>query len=293
MEKEINLRDYLEIITKRWYLVLASTIVAALLIGMPSLSKKVLFEAKAALLLKNENSSIGQLVGIQNLFGIKTGGQEENFPVLLQSRSVAAKVLDDLALTKKIKGWDAPQIKKQDLISSVQNMAKFSDKGGLFEIKVITDDPILSADIANAFAQAGADFWNKLNYTEARKKREYIESQLPRVDADLRRAEAALKKFSLISPNSLSLQGIEFKRLEREYLIQDTIYTMLRKEYESAKIEESKELAPFSMIDPAEKPLKPMKSTVLYDFIIGAIMGMLIGIFMSFGIEYWEKTGNK
>jgi uncharacterized protein involved in exopolysaccharide biosynthesis len=291
MENEINLRDYLEVVAKRWYLVLVSMVIAALLIGLPSISKKSLYEAKAALLLKGQNNA-QQLGGIQNILGVvgitKKG---EDFPILLQSRAVATKVLDDLSLTKRIKGWDAPQVKKQNLVSAVQNMVKFSDKGGLFEIKAVTDDPALSTDVANVFAQAGADLWNKLNYTEARKKREYIESQLPRVDSDLRNAELALKKFSLISPNDLSLQGIEFKRLEREYLIQDAIYTMLKKEYASAKIDESKEIEPFSMIDPAEKPLKPMKSNIPYDFAIGAIMGSLIGIFLAFGIEYWERSG--
>jgi uncharacterized protein involved in exopolysaccharide biosynthesis len=291
MENEINLRDYLEVVVKKWYLVLASMVIAALLIGLPSLSKKSLYEAKAALLLKEQNST-QQLGGIQNILGVvgitKKG---EDFTILLHSRAVAARVLDDLDLTRRIRGWNAPEVKRQNIVFAVQNMAKFSEKDGLYEIKVITDNPVLSADIANGFAKAGADLWNKLNYTEARKKREYIESQLPRVDSDLRKAEMALKKFSLISPNDLSLKGIEFKRLEREYLIQDAIYTMLKKEYASAKIEESKEIEPFSMIDPAERPLKPLKSNVFYDFIIGAVMGLLIGIFISFGLEYWEKTG--
>ena len=47
MENEINLRDYLEVVAKRWYLVLVSMVIAALLIGLPSISKKSLYEAKA------------------------------------------------------------------------------------------------------------------------------------------------------------------------------------------------------------------------------------------------------
>lgn len=293
MEEEVNLREYIEVIYKKRILILAITITVALLVGLPSLSKKDIYEAKAALILKENSTTIqNPFAGMQNLFGMKSNNGA-NFPILLQSRAVAAEVLDNLQLAKRIKGWDAPGVKRQNLITAVQSMVKFSvsNKEGFFEIKATTDDPSLSADIANAFAVAGEEYWNKMSYTEARKKREYIENQLPRVDADLKRAETSLKKFALISPQAFSLTGVEFKRLQREYEIQDTIYTMLRKEYESAKIDESKEVEPFAMIDPAEKLLSPIKPKVFLSFMTGIMMGLIGGVLLAFVSEYWEKTG--
>jgi uncharacterized protein involved in exopolysaccharide biosynthesis len=265
---------------------------ASLLVGLPTFSKKNAYEAKVALLLKGNTGGLGSPSSLAGLLGINMSStQGGTFPILLQSRVVAEGVLEGANLTKRIKGWDSPQTRKQDLISQVQNLAKFSDKGGLFEIKVVTDDPNLSADIANTYARAGADYWKKMNYTEARKKREYIESQLPRVEWDLKRAEESLKRFSLISPSTVNLQGVEFGRLQREYEIQNSAYTMMRKEYESAKLDESKEVDPFSMIDPAEPATIPIKPKVMLNFVIGAILGLFGGSFMAFGLEYWEKTG--
>lgn len=289
--EELNLHDYIEVIIKRWYMVLFATLIMAFVVGIPSLSKKGIYEAKAALLLKNNVDTLSQLSNPQNLLGLKITSNGASFPILIKSRAVANQVLNDLNLTKRIKGWDAPGIQRQDLISSVQSMVTFSDKSGLFEVKAQSADPILSTDLANAFAKSGADIWDKLNYTEARKKREYIEGQIPRVDADLRKSENALKKFSLISPSIFSLSGVEFKRLQREYDIQDAIYTILRKEYENAKIEESKTIEPFSVIDPAEIPLKPLPPRIVLNFVIGSIMGVFLGIFLSLSLEYWEKTG--
>jgi uncharacterized protein involved in exopolysaccharide biosynthesis len=288
MEEEINIIDYINVLIKRWYVILLITIVAALYMGMPNISRKDLYEANASMLFK-ESGSVAQSP-LAGLLGIKSipGGGGDAFPIIILSRSVAERVLDDMELKKRIKGWDNPKIEKQELISSVQSMPKYSNEKGLFEIKVTTVDPDLSADIANAFAKAGAEFWNKMNYTEARKKREYIESQLPRVERDLKKAETSLKNFSLISPSVSDLQSVEFKRLERDYKIQEESYTLLRREYEAVKLDESKELQPFTMIDPAEKPLKPIKPKIMLNFVIGTVMGLFGGIFLAFGLEYWS-----
>jgi uncharacterized protein involved in exopolysaccharide biosynthesis len=293
MEDEINIREYLKIIWKRKYLIAFFVLLFASLMAYYSLNKRTVYESKAYVLLKSDSPSAGglsQLVGLQNLLGGGGGASSNTFPVLLTSRAVAEKVMDDLRLTERIKGWDGKDVKKGDLISAVQGMVKFSDKKGLFEIKATNGDPVVARDVANAYAVAGAEYWKKMNYTEARNKREYIESQLPRVEDGLKKAEAGLKKFSLLASGN-SLPSVDLKRRERELLIQNDTYVMLRKEYESSKLDESKELTPFSMIDPAEVPVNPVSNKLSLNILIGVVLGGFVGVFSSFFIEYWEKTG--
>jgi uncharacterized protein involved in exopolysaccharide biosynthesis len=301
MNDEINLMDFIGVIIKRWYIIALSVIVLLFVLWVPQLSKKEVYEAKAALVLKSDTSASQSAIGgLSSLLGLKAGaGGSFNFPTILASRAVAEIVLDKLDLQHRIKGWDKPDVKRQDLISAVQKMAKYDDKDGLFEITAVTEDPQLSADLANGFAAAGAEYWAKLNYTEARKKREYIEGQLPRVEASLGQAESTVKKFTMIAPGdaalqtgdlqSADLQGVEMKRLERELDIQGTTYIMLRKEYEEAKLDEAKELEPFSMIDPAEKPLKPVKGKLILNFAIALVLGTLGGTALAFGVEALNK----
>ena len=82
------------------------------------------------------------------------------------------------------------------------------------------------------------------------------------------------------------------KRLEREYEIQNAVYTMLRKEYETTLLEESKEVTPFSIVDPAEVPERPFKPRVKLNTIIGALLGVFAGLFLAFFWEYWETSGS-
>ncbi|MFA6169568.1 MAG: GNVR domain-containing protein [Candidatus Margulisiibacteriota bacterium] len=291
MDEDINLRDYLAVVLKRWPLVLIISVGSMLFFGLPSLSKDKVYEAKISVLLKESSGTNSSATGqLASMLGFKAGSGAAEFPKILNSRSVAEIVFDKLQLDKKIKGWDSPEVKKQELVGSLMSMMDISGSD-LMEIKVITKDPALAADIANVTVAAGEQYWKKINYTETRKKREYIESQLPRIEGELRRAENAIKKFTLISNDPGALQGVELKRLEREYEIQNATYIMLRKEYEAVKLDQSKELAPFSIIDPAEIPDKPLKNKVILNFVIGLVFGVFGSVFLAFFLEYWQTTG--
>lgn len=307
-DDEIDIREYIEVIRRRWKIIayLAVGIAAAALVF--SLLQKPVYEAKATILIRSGggSSSLSQFAGLAGLAGINlpsSGGSIGDLTEVLQSKTVAAKVLDDLKLKERIKDWNDPKITDQELISSVQSMLKKpKTAGNLVELKVEYADKKLAAEIANGFADALSYYWNKLNYTEAKRKKEYIESQLPRVERELKLAEQKLKSFTLLSPrggtSSSNLlgaisgsqsQGMEVARLSRELDISNSVYTMLRKEYETVKLEESKEIPPFSIVDQAVPPKFKSKPKVKFNAMIGLVLGLFSGVFMAFFQEYWDK----
>jgi tyrosine-protein kinase Etk/Wzc len=309
-DDEIDLREYIEVIRKRGKLIVLITLIFAALALVFSLLQKPLYEAKTTILIKSGGSSgsFSQLAGLAGLAGISLpsgGGNMDDLTKVLQSKAVAEKVMEDLHLRDRIEGWNNPNANYQKLISTVQGtLKKPKGDGDLVELTAEYSDPELAAEIANGYTDALTYYWNKLNYTEARKKKEYIESQLPRVEKDLSLAEQRLKSFTLLSPQGRSsstgllgtiagaqLQGVEVQRLSRELDIQNSVYTMLRKEYETVKLEESKELQPFSVIDRAIKPEVKSKPKTRLNIAIGFIMGIFVGIFGAFFQEYWEKSG--
>jgi uncharacterized protein involved in exopolysaccharide biosynthesis len=311
-DDEIDFREYIEVLRKRWKSIAYLTIGLAAAALVFSLMQSPVYEAETTILLKSGGGggSLAQFAGLAGLAGISLpsgSGNIGDITQLLQSQAVAAKVLDDLKLKERIKGWNDPQIKEQSLISGVRGMLKKPKMdGNLIDLKVEYSDPAMAAEIANGYASALSYYWNRLNYTEARKKREYIESQLPRVELDLKQAEQRFKQFTLLSPKSgvaaeglmgtaygSQSQGVELSRLTRELEIQNSIYTMLRKEYESVKLEESKEIAPFSVIDRAVKPESKSRPKVKLNAMIGLVLGLFSGVFLAFFQEYWEKSGSK
>ena len=309
-DDEIDLREYIEVIRKRWKLVAYITVGLAAAALVFSLRQKPVYEARATILVRSSgsSSSLSQFAGLAGLAGINLpsgGGSLSDLTDVLQSKAVAAKVLEDLKLRERIKGWDNPKVTDIELASAVQGMLKKPKAtSSLVELKVEYTDPKLAAEVADGFASALSYYWNRLNYTEARRKKAYIESQLPRIEKELKLAEQKLKRFTLLSPrgesSSSSLigaisgnqsQGIEVSRLSRELDISNSVYTMLRKEYESVKLEESKEIPPFSIVDQAVPPKFKSKPKVKLNTTIGIILGLFSGVFIAFFQEYWEKSG--
>ena len=309
-DDEIDLREYLDVILKRWKIIILFTLGIAVLAYLFSITQKPVYEAKTTVLIRSGGgSSLSQFAGLAGLAGISLpsgGGNIGDLSDLMQSEVVAAKVLEDLKLKERIKGWDNPMLDNHKLAMAVGGMLKKPKiSGNILEIKVEYSDPKLTAEIANGYTDAISYYWNKLNFTEAQKKREYIESQLPRVEKELKEAEDKLKKFTLLSPrggtssgllgaiSGSQSQGIEVARLSRELDIQNSVYSMLRKEYESVKLEESKEISPFSVLDKAVVPELPTKPKVKLNTMIGLVLGLFSGIFIAFFQEYWEKSSQR
>ena len=296
MEDEIDLREYINVLLKRWKVIALFTICFAAAALVYSLVQKPVYEAKATILLRtgSNGGSLAQYTGLAGLMGINiagSGGNLGDLVELLKSRAVAVKVLNDLNLTQRVKGWDNPKIKKEDLASSVSGMLKPpKTTGNIIEIKAEADNPQLAADIANEFISALSFYWNELNFTEAQKKLKYIQSELPRVESDLKLVEAKLK---LVPRSNIGFSfgsSVGVGGLQRDYEIYNSVYTMLKKELESTKLDASKEIPPFSMVDSALKTDQPTKPKIKLNTIIGLVLGLFSGIFVSFFQEYWEKS---
>src|SRR3989339_1040567 len=293
-DDDIDIREYVEVVLRRWKTIVFFVIVMVFMAFVYSLRQAPVYEASATVLVRGGGaSSLSQYAGVAGMLGLNLGGggNIEDLTELLKSKIIAAKVLDGLKLTQRIPGWDNPEIKRQNLISAVSGMVKTPKVSGkVLEIKTVSSDPQLAADLANGFVDALSFYWNELNYSEAQKKLQYIDSELPRVEKDLKTIENKLKLVPR-ADTGFSLSGQS--GVQRDYDIYNSVYIMLKKELESAKLEASKEIPPFSVVDRAEKPFSKSGPKVKLNVIVGLVLGLFVGIFMAFFMEYWEKGNNR
>jgi len=293
-DDEINLKEMIGVLFKKRNILLYCSIgfCFALIALIFSLLQQPVYESRTTILVKGASTPIsGRFAGLVSMLGL--GQQSMGFTTndlieIIRSRVVTAKVLDDLKLKEKIKGWDNPMIKRTSLISAVAGMLKSAKVfGNIIELKTETNDPQLAAELANGFINAFSYYWNELNYTEAQKKMKYIRSELPRVERELKSVEAKL----MLSPRSVTGFSLGGQGgVQREFEIYNSVYTMLKKELESAKLDTSKEIPPFSVIDVAEKPLYKIRPKTKFNVLIGLMLGLFSGIFVAFFREYWEKS---
>ena len=294
---EIDLREYVAVVRKHYKLIIKITLGFTILALLVSFVLPSVYEGKTTILIRNSSSSsssLSQYSGLASLVGVKLPGAavtSDDLIDVLQSNSVAEKVLDDLDLVHRIKGWDSTNLERQQLVDRVKKMIRKPKKpnGSVMEFIASANDAQLAADLANEYVIALSYYWNILNITEAQAKIKYITEALPSVNTDLKKIE---QKMRFTNSNGLSILSGQSTPVQRDYDIYNSVYTMLRKELESSKLEAAKDISPFSVVDKAEKPLKRSSPKIILNTLIGLILGGFAGVFTAFFQEYWEKSGN-
>ncbi|MGC9002635.1 MAG: GumC family protein [Dictyoglomus sp.] len=83
--------------------------------------------------------------------------------------------------------------------------------------------------------------------------------------------------------------GLTLSKLLRDVKVQETIYTMLLSQYEQAKIDETKETAVVSVLDPTVPSSKKSKPSTVLNVLIAGVSSIFLGIFLAFFLNFWEN----
>jgi len=199
-DDEINLLDYWRVIWKfKWLIgVLCSTsVIAAMILGL--LSPKI-YESRATIIIPKESGGGGFLSALgasgiaQQITGISLPSLTPNrdiFTSILNSRTLALKLVAQLNLKDYYKA-----LHLEDAISALNGATKITvSKVGLIKIKVEDTDPKMAADIANGYPDHLDRFMAHFGTGAAGRQRRFIEGQLTKTKADLKKAEDTLKTF--------------------------------------------------------------------------------------------------
>ncbi|MFQ6067749.1 MAG: GumC family protein, partial [bacterium] len=90
--------------------------------------------------------------------------------------------------------------------------------------------------------------------------------------------------------NKLPQQELTLARLQRSQQVNSEFYAILVKAKNKAEIESASEIGTIEVVDPAIKPLRPVKPKKGLNTLIGTILGLMLGVFFSFLVEYSDKT---
>ena len=92
--------------------------------------------------------------------------------------------------------------------------------------------------------------------------------------------------------NKLPAKEHGLARVLRDAKVNEDIYTMLAKRYEEARISEVMEPTDVQVIDIAAVPEKPVSPKKGLNTVVGAILGLFVGIGLAFMLEYLNKSVN-
>lgn len=169
MEDEINLREYLAVVKKRWKMIVLFAIVGTLIAFFNASAQPKMYKATATL-LPTDSGGGGLASALSALSfigggGGASGGEGKLIP-LLKSRAVAivvAKIIDirsiDPALADNLKLSAEEKIQSAAMILHDAIDAK-TGTTGLFEITATWKNPQIAALVANKYVEGLGKFLN-------------------------------------------------------------------------------------------------------------------------------------
>jgi uncharacterized protein involved in exopolysaccharide biosynthesis len=271
------------------------------------------FTSKSKILSSSNKNSMSQAIGLAAQFGLSlpSQGNETKWPYseILKSRTIAEGVVNKVFDTDKYGnkrsliqiltyGFKEPkhslEVYKIKAVDKLLGMVSVTEnkKTAVYTIRVNATEPILAKEINNALIKGLDDHQKKYNKAKTSKTRKFIESRISNTEKDLLSAEEALKNFTDRNrriENSPSLK-LEYERLEREVGVLIGVFTTLKQQYETTKIEDVRESDYVVILDPPHVPLKSNGLiNLIFSLIISSILGLGLALFISICKEYYQK----
>jgi tyrosine-protein kinase Etk/Wzc len=203
-----TLLDFFSVVTK-WrkllvWFVLACTVLAG---SLAAISPKW-YKSTATVFPAEQTSMFPGLEGISGLSGVLGAGralssltgrgtESDRYMAILKSETALMKVIERFDLTRVYEITSYPREKTMKALLSNTEF-ELADEGNL-AISVFDKDPQRAADMTNYFVEVLNEINSRMQATNAKANREFIEQRVEKCQNDLRAAEDTLKKFQQVS----------------------------------------------------------------------------------------------
>lgn len=245
-----------------------------------------------------------QLGGLAAQFGVSIGGGDASqspqlYADLLETRSLLWPVAQksyrirtdsgersgDLVKIFQVRD-QRPAVVRARVINSLKGAirANLASKTGVITFTVTTGNPELSLQIAQNLLEQVNVYNLSRRQEQATAERAFVEKQVDEKRSELRAAEQELETF-LESNRQYRMSpqlSLEYGRLQRSVDMRNQIYTGLLQSYETARIEEVRDLPLITVIESPELPLDPDRRGGLRKTLIGILVGLVLGGIIAF-----------
>ena len=154
---------------------------------------------------------------------------------------------------------------------------------GIVSLSIEAACPALATELADSVVAILNEFNIQTRQSTAKARRIFIEGQAADADSSLRQAEDALESF-LLRNRRFDTPDLQFQqaRLQRRVDYWQDVATGLRRQYESARIEEVNSTPVLTVIQPASLPIRASwpkrRLIVIFAVFLGALLGGTLAI---------------
>jgi uncharacterized protein involved in exopolysaccharide biosynthesis len=309
-EDTISLTDIMLTLARHLkVIIITPTILCTLTIIYVLFIAKPVYTSTAKIMSSSSGGGVSQAAGLAAQFGIAipTGQSEPKwvYPEIIKSRTLARAMLKQKFDTNEFGpqksllqiltyGNNEPEFNLDTLeIMAVKNFLEMIEvseeiKTAILTLNINASEPSLAAEINKVLIEELDAHQRKYNKAKTSDTKQFIEERIIDTEKELISAEEDLKVFmdrNRRIENSPALQ-LEKQRLGREVTVLTGVFTTLKQQLETTKIEEVKESDYVVVLDPPEAPLQRSKPNKRLMVILAGILGVGLGMVLAFVREF-------
>jgi uncharacterized protein involved in exopolysaccharide biosynthesis len=314
-EDTITLTDILLVLARQLkVIIITPSIICTIAIIYALFFTSPIYESTAKI-MSSSRSGQSQINGLASQFGINLGsGQTESqwvYPEIIKSRTLARTMLKRKFDTIEY-GPQKPLLQiltygnqkkpTKDLdtiyktgVNGVIGMIDIQQNGSFYNLTISASEPVFARDFAVALIEELDAHQREYNKAKTSEARQFIEERIIDTEMELQGAEEALKNFrdrNRRIENSPALL-LEQQRLSREETVLTGVFTTLKQQLETTKIEQVKDIDYVVVLDPPEAPLYrsgPRKKRMV---ILAGLIGIFFGMVLAFVKEYVDDNDDE
>lgn len=186
LEQEVDLLEYLRVLARRKWLILAVVVTSALTAYMVSSRMTEIYQATSTIMVKTD-SAMGTMPFVEQMMNVSRN-DIRNYMEFLKSRTIVESALARLGWYDHLPSEQVALWQRSLSVQQVQgtDVAKLS---------VESDSPEKAAAFLNTLIEVFKEHSQRMNQESARAAREFIAQQLSISEGALRRAEDALLQY--------------------------------------------------------------------------------------------------
>ncbi len=269
---EIDLRQYVGILRRWWWLWMATTLVAGLTALIVSLNITPVYKATTQLLIQ-QASNPSDVVTYSDI--MLSERLARTYAKLLTTRPVLERTLKELGLEGQI---SIEELKERISVQPVRDTT-------LIQLGVEDTDPERAIALANKLPEVFARYNEQIQLSRFQESKRSLEQQLKRLEEELSRAQRQLANLK----SDAASDPADITRLETQITTLQASYANLLKQYEEIRLAEAQSVDNIIISEPATTAEKVRPRTLL-NTLLAAIVGLMLGIGAVFLKEYLDDT---
>lgn len=267
----MEMRWYLEILQRRKWVIVLTTIMTVVVAGLGSYLMTPIYSASTMVRI----------------------AQMQDNPIYYDDLSYSVRLMNTYTRLLKSNPFLEEVIQRLGLNISPEALAKRIKAEALGETELLkitaeSPDPREAMEVANMLGALLVEQGQKVYSGQGKTLKEMLGEQLTIVEESLREDRALLQ--SLLNDNADEETAARIQDLNTRIRSQEEIYATLLQEYNTAQVGEEMRANSISVVEPAITPKAPSKPRTKLNVTLGALVGLVGGIGLAFLLENLDLT---